>query len=244
MSDFILFKYRAINKCLLDSLVKGSIYFARPASLNDPFDCQVDVKKSALHAISQLSGTKKEILRKISKAKGYFSVIQDRMKKVGVCSFSLSLEEPLLWSHYADEHRGVCLTYKFTEEFILEKTNEIVGASPVEYDIDPLTNWFIENTPSKYNENFESDFTVELLKKVLIVKGRGWGYEGEFRIIREKDGSLSIPKKCLTQVCFGLNTTAKDIDLVKKLIMISGYTVNFCQIVRKENDFGIKAIEI
>jgi hypothetical protein len=45
------------------------------------------------------------------------------LQKVGVCSFSLSLDKPLctsaLWSHYADGHRGVCLLYRFPESFLV-----------------------------------------------------------------------------------------------------------------------------
>jgi hypothetical protein len=244
MEEFIYFKFRAINKYLIDSLVKGTLYFSLPAHLNDPFDCQIDIKKAAKHAISKLSGMKCDILKKISGPEGYFDEIQTRMKKVGICSFSLKLEDPLLWSHYADEHRGLCLTYQFPEDFLMDTSNRIVGVSQLEYDENPLTNWFIENAPEKYGTNFEDHFTTELLKKVLIIKGKGWSYEDEARIIREKEGNFPIPKKFLKQVCFGLNTSEHYISLIRQIIENSGYSVNYCQILRKEDDFGIKAVEI
>ncbi len=245
MEKFIFFKFRAINKNIIDSLVKGTIYFALPSRLNDPFDCQIDIKKSAEHAMSLLSGTKCEILKKISKiGEGYFDEIQRRMKKVGICSFSSKLEEPLLWSHYADEHRGICLTYQFPEEFLVDRSNKIVGVSQTEYGKNPLTEWFIENVPDKYGTNFEDHFTTELLKKVLIIKSESWEYEEESRIIREEKGNFLISKEFLKQVCFGLNTSESDKSLIKQLVENSGYSVSYCQIERRDDDFGIKAVEI
>lgn len=38
MSDYTMFRFRAINKHLLASLVNSEIYFAQPNCLNDPFD--------------------------------------------------------------------------------------------------------------------------------------------------------------------------------------------------------------
>src|SRR5690606_10306833 len=29
----------------------------------------------------------------------------------GVCCFSASFSSPLLWSHYSDQHRGLCIGY-------------------------------------------------------------------------------------------------------------------------------------
>ena len=42
--DFLCFKFRAINKHLIESLVNPSLYFARPDTLNDPFDCRLDLR--------------------------------------------------------------------------------------------------------------------------------------------------------------------------------------------------------
>ncbi len=56
MSEYIFFKYRPVNKFLLDSLVKAVIYFPNRKQLNDPFDCNVDIVKSVENAIEQSDG--------------------------------------------------------------------------------------------------------------------------------------------------------------------------------------------
>ncbi len=245
MSEYILFKFSVINKnkYLTGCLENGTIYFAHPTRLNDPFDCRVDIKKAADHAVSNLSGKKKQNLSNLLNLKGLLDRVQRDTGNVGICSFSLILEDTLLWSHYADEHRGLCLMYEIPDEFINDPKNQIIGVCAVEYGHNPLTDWFVRNAPENNNIDL-LEFTVELVKKVFSIKSRAWEYEKEVRIIREKEGALSIPKEFLKQVCFGMNTTESDISSIKKLLDDAGYSVNYCGIKRAQDDFGIGAIEI
>ena len=244
MSDYRYFKYRLINKNLIASLVNGALYFALPSNLNDPFDCQIDIRKAAKFAASKVTGIRRDVLLTISDLSEFVDEIQRRMTTIGVCSFSLNLEESLQWSHYADEHRGVCLMYEFPEDFLLKPENQIVGVSEVEYGENPLSDWMIQAVPDKIEDDFYDHFTTEILKKVLIVKARGWSYEKECRIIREKAGLFPIPKEFLKQVCFGLDTAESDIQLIQKIVDRSSYCVDYCRIQKLESDFGIRAVEI
>jgi len=241
MSPYVFFKFREINKYLIDGLVKGTIYFASPKQLNDPFDCRVDIKKAAKQAIEQLSGRKKEILTKLANMERYFDQMQNDTGNVAVCSFSLILNDPLLWAHYANQHKGLCLTYNFPESF-LNNPEAILAVAPVEYEDNSMTKWFVDNTPTE--ETDFKEFTLEIIKKVLTIKSPAWSYEKEVRIIRMQNGPFEIEKRQLTQICFGLDTTDSDIDLIKKVVDNAGYSVEFCKIERSQSDFGIEAQEI
>ena len=89
MSDYIVFKFRAINKNLLGSLVNGELYFAEPKFLNDPFDCRVDVLRALDNAILKSSSPSRETLTKLRGMQEFFEKVQADTAKVGVCSFSL-----------------------------------------------------------------------------------------------------------------------------------------------------------
>lgn len=239
----MFFKFRDVNEYLIDSLVKGYLYFAHPDRLNDPFDCRVDIKRSAKNAMLKLSGNKKDNLAKLAGLDGYFDQIQKDTGKAGICSFSLELENSLLWSHYANEHRGLCLTYEFPESFLIDESNEITGVAPVEYGDSPLTDWFIEHAPEDRNSYFK-EFTLEVVKKVLTIKSKCWEYEKEVRIIRQEQSTLTIPKEFLKQMCFGVNTPESDISLIRELVDNSGYKVSYCKMERSECDFGLRTMEI
>lgn len=239
-----LFKFRGINKNLIDTLIKGIIYCTRPALLNDPFDCQVDIKKAAEKAIDLLSGKKRQNLMRLSKLKYFFDDIQSAIRRAGICSFSLNMEEPLLWSHYADGHKGLCLTYDIPFHLFFELSKQIEGAIlPVDYGENPLTDWFIENTPETAKIDSQ-EFSNSLVKKCLSIKGPGWAYEKEARIICNKEGALQIPKIFLKQVCFGMNAAESDISLIKQITESNGYSVEYYQIKRGEQDFGTKKVRI
>jgi hypothetical protein len=249
MSDHILFKFRSVNKYLIQSIVHSDIHFARPACLNDPFDCRVDIRQSLEVAILQSVSPKRERLEKLRRLNDFFTKLQSDVAAIGVCSFSCPqdgsnalLENPLMWSHYADANKGVCLTYRFPEQFFYDKAEQIPGIDEVDYGTNPLSDWFVENT-GKIN-NFE-DFGISLLKKVLTVKSSPWQYEKEVRMLRKVDGPYPIETQHLVQVCFGIETSAEDIKLIKSLLAQGRYEVRLYKLVRsKDADFGLKVLEI
>lgn len=247
MDDFTLIKYRSINKYLLQSLVSNTVYCASPPKLNDPFDCQVYIARAARNAIPMLTGIPKDLLEVfVNTMENTLSELQNKIATVAVCSFSLDLENPLLWSHYGDEHRGLCLTYEFPETFLNDK-NKIIGIDRVEYDENPLRDFFIKTFEKDHGnwQEFFDQLMNDLVIKTLTIKGDIWGYESEVRIIRENEGPFKIDKGHLKQICFGLDTPESDIKLVRKLADNLGYSANYCRIRRcEDSDFGIKAFVI
>jgi hypothetical protein len=249
MSDHILFKFRSVNKYLLQSIVHSEIHFARPACLNDPFDCRVDIRQSLEVAISKSISPVRERLEKLRGLNDFLVKLQSDIAAIGVCSFSCPLdgsnallENPLMWSHYADAHRGICLTYRFPEQFFYDNADQILGIAAVDYGTDPLADWFVENI-GRFNDF--TDFGISLLKKVLTVKSSAWQYEKEVRILRKVDGSYAIGKQHLIQICFGLEIPETDIDLVKNLLAQGRYEVQLFRLNRNsDKDFGLKALEI
>ncbi len=237
--DILLFKYRPINKYLLDSLVKSQLHFALPADLNDPYDCQVDLPKAITRAARLANKTQAAKLRRLSKDRKVLGTIKRLLRDTAVCSFSSSLLNPVLWSHYAEEHRGVSLLYKIPQSAIGDTKTGIVGWSGVEYTEDALTNWLV-STPVKP----DADYFVSIIKHMLTIKGPEWAYEGESRILRNSAGQLEIDRSYLTQICFGLRTPDSDQDLIRKIVDSNYAAMDFCQIEVGDSDFGLEARDI
>lgn len=92
----------------------------------------------------------------------------------GVICFSETWQNPVMWSHYADKHRGICLGFDVSGSLVM----------PVSYEHELLNIDGASKSP-------ESEFTEEFMAKLLTTKFRDWGYEQEVRIFVDLDHSTS-----------------------------------------------------
>jgi hypothetical protein len=114
----------------------------------------------------------------------------------------------LMWSHYAQSHKGICIEFNNTKEPDLIKLKKFTPVN-VQYKI---------KLP---NINSQREFETN---EWLWTKSKLFKYEGEVRIIRKvkkaKPGSSFIfPKRYLTKIIFGINTSEKTIQLIKDILI-------------------------
>lgn len=235
--DLFVYKFRAVNKRLVDSLVNPHLYFAKPSDLNDPFDCRLNLKAAFQKAMSVADSERTLFLKKHLDNQLFFDTWESTLTNVGVCSFSMhtddALFETLLWAHYADEHRGVCLKYQFPKSFLLSAQFQLTAGGKIDYRADPLIN-LILNSPTDNEEQFVKDLALTYLK----TKSPAWDYEKEVRLIRRVSGIFAIEGGFLKQVYFGLQTPKEDKLLVFRLANDYCGCIDFFEMVRDESDFG------
>lgn len=240
-SPYTLFKFRDINKYSIDSLIMGTLYFSSPNKLNDPFDCKLDIIKAIENAAKYLSkqGSPKdsENLHYLLGNIILFDKLQRKIDSVGVCSFSLKLNDALLWAHYSNKHKGMSILYDFPEAFLIDG-NKFIGISKVSYKKNPLRDWFISIANQLPMQN--DDLAVELVKNILTAKSPNWRYEKEARIIGWNPGVLKIEKTFIKQICFGLETPNEDISLIKEITSHYKEEVKLYKAIRASGDFGIR----
>jgi len=227
--SFTLYKYRTINKRLIESIINQTLYFARPDALNDPFDCRIDLQKAFRRAAMSATDERRNFLSSFLATPEFFRNWRSTFDTMGVCCFSRTFSETLLWSHYAEEHKGVCLEYQFRGASLL---GNITAAQNVEYLDDPLVPWLVEEAPMDMTE-----FAKELAFRYLRTKCPAWKYEQEARIIRQESGPFKFQGVLLTEVCFGLRTPQDDIDLVTKLVQSYCRGARFSHMVHGETEF-------
>ena len=240
------FKYRAIGKYVIDSLIKSQLYFCSPKRLNDPFDCQINIEKALEKSISKSGKDKREKLLKLVTELGDFPAQYQRdSQNFGVFSFSKTALNPVMWSHYADEHRGICLYYEIPNSFLDYSKNGVLGVSPVEYGTNPFSDWF-ESEALTLSERGLDELAMEMMKKLLIFKNKSWEYEQEARILADKSGNIEIDPGWLKAVFLGMRTPNEDIDLFRRLIRErSSYRdVVFSMVKPDDSDFGVATHEI
>lgn len=89
---------------------------------------------------------------------------KDIAKEKGILCFSKNRTNPLLWSHYADKHKGICLGFKIPENRLIK----------IKY-----TNFrFPHSKELKELDERSEDF----MNKLLRTKFKPWRYEREYRM--------------------------------------------------------------
>ncbi len=146
-----------------------------------------DVLKVALSSIEDIKDFEGRIeetrKRMISMIETYFPILSETAKRYSaIACFSESVESILMWSHYANSHKGFALEYDFRPT--LEQPIKNVGLFPVVYskerfDISDYIAWAflrIIGFPAKM-----PDISASI--KNALWKSDVWAYEKEWRMI-------------------------------------------------------------
>jgi hypothetical protein len=106
-----------------------------------------------------------------SEADGVFN--ESTKSSWGAMCLSRSCTDSLLWAHYADKHRGICLGIDIPDD--PNKVHSVIYANEREL-MDPEILWkAVDEGPSEA-------FTTALMRKHLV-KYKRWDYEDEVRMI-------------------------------------------------------------
>ncbi len=247
-----LYKYKKVDKYLLATLLNQELYFASPDQLNDPLDCRisiVDSLKSALESPDPDDRTEQhQVYLESIRGMSTWDKMDNDVESSGVLSLSSNPENSVMWSHYADSHKGVCLGFDFPENWHQLDDNEMIGIAPVLYaDENPFIAFFTDII----NHFLETTETPEW-KSVWMpamafaygTKGKDWWYEKEHRVIRKTSGNVAFDLSYLKEIIFGMETTQEDKALVHKILSLSGYANVTIKHIHKDPDScGIRLVE-
>lgn len=174
--DCMIYKYyRGINRDW-NSIIKPELWLSRADCFNDPYDCAFLYNchsKKVYDPKTEYNLAVEEGIRQYEQDKKSDTI----QSAVFVGCFSERNDSLLMWSHYADEHRGLCIGYKL-------------------HDLIKNYNCF----PVIYNDEMPQEKEIGLdkkdsLMKYILTKCSDWSYEKEWRIIQidpycKKNGKL------------------------------------------------------
>lgn len=231
------YKYTSIDtlKLILES---SSLKFSKPSEFNDPFDCNLTIDTNNSHKeiedyISLVKRTKnlnndqvKELRRSFHSPKKLHAItnqsISDAKETFGVTCFSKKPDSILMWSHYADKHRGTCLKFN-----ILADAEFFMTPFPVKY----------ERKYPKYNYIRNREGTAKFL---LETKSIDWEYENEIRVMKQGANLYSFKKAALCGIIFGANTPDADKEAIKELVD----KLNFDAVIFKSSQISRKKYKV
>jgi hypothetical protein len=253
----VLYHWQPFNEERLARTLKDLvIYCSSPGDFNDPWDCKpffnteilADPEENEKHVAwavdvcrrrTPMSEPDIEAMKETLRNDPVRAAVLIRdhsesmeaaiLRQYRVYCLGPAVGNLLMWAHYADSHRGVCL------EFSL-RNDVMCSALKCEY---------LKEFPiMKLHSNEDADAL-----RVLLAKAEPWIYEKEYRIVAQErqhavgtatlmtdKGFLQLPKGALVSVIVGCQG---DYEKVSKLVQALAPDVKVKRAVRVQNRYAL-----
>ena len=171
-----LYRYRPLRDFdrEIEAIESGYLFCADFTTLNDPmeglFSSSRQLRESEEHRTIRRS-------------------IIDNKSLIGMCSFSEVRNHELMWAHYADQFRGICIAYSLSK--LLRHLPE---------DVSFVRMFYNETEPTVRRTHEE---TSHQAKMVLSYKNYRWLYEREWRMFATLGKAYYRHTACVTSVYLG-----------------------------------------
>lgn len=133
------------------------------------------------------------------------------IKKYGIWCGSMTATCPVMWGHYANNHKGVCLEY---ELFDSDNNHCINYPKDIPFKLIGLN---YTNQPLDVF-SLTSNELIELTDVIINTKYEKWDYEKEIRLIHQDQGLVKFNSKSLKRIIFGYRTTPRERYALCKLL--------------------------
>lgn len=215
----------------LSVLTEGTLKYTCPLEFNDPFDCRPsysrealrkvgDTKKELLNAAAKRLGLspaerireKRKLAKKIENYVGTDEFVEATLSRIGVVSLSTDPANILMWSHYADFHRGFVVGFKIP--LFGTRKQGLEGG----YNLIPLEVNYSQTRPEVH---YGIDSPQAVLQKMVFTKSDHWHYENEHRVIEHRRGPgihAYNRERLLDSVIAGMNISKNDFQRLSDIV--------------------------
>ena len=246
-----LYKFYSFNTNSLSVLINKTIWFSKPATLNDPFDIDIDFAYAVTplafnHMIQVLkmqagiSRERADLLSQLGeevpdqKALNEMTQImtkkfRDDRKDWGVFCLCESYKNILMWSHYGDKHKGFCIQFIRNAD---NKLGDLEYTRPISYSCE---------YPSP--DLWSADGLERIYDELFFTKAKCWKYEKEWRMLNE-NGNIELPLVEFTSISgiiFGLNMLTAHRETIKRILSDKD-DIEFYEAVKVKNKFELDIV--
>jgi hypothetical protein len=228
---------------LRHTILDNQLYFSSPASFNDPFDCKVSpsfdgtaqqkrsyIEKLARQRFGSSTSREAQALTRAALAdprffEKAFSPLQERdIPHIGVYCLSERLDDILMWSHYADSHRGISLILGASQMY------SSLTVEPVRY---PRNNEYPD-------VNFFTNSMEEQIEAILLTKAKHWEYEREWRIIDPSGpGWHDAEPQWLRGIVFGCTAPVAQVAEISRIALQRKPPLRLFRAEKKDREFAL-----
>ncbi|MFH4621768.1 DUF2971 domain-containing protein [Vibrio furnissii] len=146
----------------------------------------------------------------------------------GICCFSSSDINPLLWSHYGDQHHGICVGYGLDRDPKPNLQKVIYGGNRIIHT-STITKAIVEE---------RADYRTALDQDVLLRKALPWAYEEEWRLLGKR--GIQESALALKDITFGLRCSSGVRHAVISALEGRVDGVNFYEIYQTRGSFELR----
>lgn len=232
-----LYQYRSGSKQDFENIKNKVVWTSKVSQFNDPYDCDFngrffeDEYGTLVERVDEAVKTCYDSMKK---------TVESLKENFTISCFSRFENSLLMWSHYANKHKGICICYA-TED--LSATKELL--LPVLYETEKV-NPYIKTCDGKIEMN-------QRIREILVRKSLEWKYEHEWRLVHvipegfprmeiDKDKGMVIknvfPKRIILGARFPKNKM-KDVYDCGKVLGINVTRMKLCN-----NSFKLEEIDI
>ncbi len=244
-----IYRYSKLDEYFYQQLISNELWFSRPTQFNDPYDCNIcfaykppekERKKKVVHytfksptpkklesaAKKNINKYLKKSVSEINENQYLYDLSQNLINNQGLCCFSSVNDNLLMWSHYANSHKGVCVGYDV--ELLRQSfpNSKIASFGWVQYGKRFPKVDFIKNE-------------LQSLNRVVRYKSIDWEYEKEIRIM-STPGPHSFKPDAIKEVIFGLNTPKLQINTVMALLLKNFRSLSISKVEIMDGEYRIR----
>jgi hypothetical protein len=230
-----LFRFEKITLQTLRNLKAQIIHLGSPRNFNDPYDCALGAILGELtdEDLARLLGgikvdaedaTIKEMYK--AQTRNTLTELAEKfLDKRGVSCFTESNDNLLMWSHYADGGRGMCLEFSKVEN-LFEKAKKVTYSDAI---------------PKVSLGSLLVDEQYDQIVDLYRTKSSHWQYESEWRVIHETAGTNWIYEtSSLVGLYFGPNVPTDLLEIVCLILAGQNPTVKLYRGKRSESEFKVE----
>lgn len=199
-----LYKYWS-KSSVIRFLNNHKIMFSQYKDFNDPFECSANIDTNNTPSewadfLKSQGASPGEIQHIVSNmlinrhvaAKIIQESIHKTISESGIFCMTPKPDNLLMWAHYADQHKGVCVKFDLLSDVATFNFPKSVDYSDDYYNINYMRN-------------------QEMASQTIWHKSKDWAYEEEYRVVKPTyHGLCEINPDAVVEIIFGCRCPEED----------------------------------
>lgn len=224
-----IYKYRPIDQHIEKNIIHSLFAYVRVSNFNDPFELRPSFafsydqwnKENAFNTKEKVDKILKGIRNMNSFGNDSTSVL---LNGIFVSCFTSTVDSILMWSYYANGHKGVCYEFDIPDAEYCEMDFSEVNYAEERPEI--KIHITTQNSEDEVNVDQESSYIKKNIHRIITTKSNVWKHENEIRLflkdkklehISKQYIDLSLP--FISKIFLGALVTNNDKELIKQFAL-------------------------